>query len=447
MSEGRNRGESLILFPKETLVPGEYMPFKTLKPELIKSLNELNITKPTKIQELTLPLIREGKDVIGISKTGSGKTAAFGIPILEHLEGGKGPQYLIMGPTRELVVQIGQDLAKLAKYTPCKIVTIFGGVAIEPQIQKLTTADIVVGTPGRLLDHIGRETIDLSRISCVVLDEADKMVEMGFIEDITQILDHTPENRQLLLFGATISQEIEMLKQRYMHDPETVKTSMYVQEEYLKQYFYCVQPHEKFSILVHLLKTEKPNRVIIFCSARTTVDIVGRNLRRYGFSAEMIHGKLSQTRRLKVIEDFHHNKIAILVASAVAARGLHIEDVSHIINYDLSKDPQEYIHRVGRTARAGQSGKAITLLSERDHEAFRDILSKYDVTVKELPKPSFPRLSFHTGGDSRERRPIRGERRESFRGGYEHRGHRERRSTTESSEGHASKWGGSPYRV
>jgi len=384
-----------------------------VKKELVQGLKEMGLTEPTDIQQKAIPLIKEGKDVISISKTGSGKTAAFGIPILENIKPEEGIQYLIIAPVRELAVQISNELRKFGKFTMFHVATVYGGVGIGGQLDALQRAEVVVGTPGRLLDHLENYDLDLSKIKTVVLDEADKMVEMGFIEDIKLILSKTPKQKQMLLFGATISNEVEGLKQDYMRNPITVQTESHVEEEYLEQYYYNVKQHEKFSLLVHLLKKETKDLTIIFCSARSTVELIKKNLRAQGIKAEMIHGKLTQNRRLKVIEDFHKGIHNILVASAVAARGLDIKDVSHIFNYDLSRDPQEYIHRVGRTARAGKSGKAITLLSERDHDVFREILHRYPVEVKELPEEEFERLRFDAGS-FRQRGGSRG------RGGYSH---------------------------
>ena len=366
-----------------------------IKPGIVKALKEIGITEPTSIQEKAIPIIKSGKDLIGTSKTGSGKTAAFGVPILENLQPRQGLQVLIMAPTRELAVQISKELSKFGKYLKVSIATVYGGVALNPQIDAMAKSEIVVGTPGRLLDHLQRGNLDLSKISCFVLDEADKMVEMGFIEDITKILSQTPKDKQMLLFGATISNEIDRLKKRHMRNPETAKTEAHVKEEFLEQYYYNIPSHEKFSLLVHLLNKEKIDQAIIFCSTRHTVELVAKNLKFQGVKAGLIHGKLSQNKRLQVIDSFNKGKPTVLVASAVAARGLDIKGVSHILNYDLSKDPQEYIHRVGRTARAGETGKAITLLSEKDHGAFSDILRSYDVKVEELPKGKFPKVRFN----------------------------------------------------
>ena len=374
-----------------------------IHPEVVQVLHKEGITIPTQIQEKSIPLILEGKDLIGISKTGSGKTLAFGLPLLEKVRPKHGIQLLVMAPTRELAVQISRELKK---YAPSSIYisTIFGGMSMGPQIEELTHADVVVGTPGRLLDHLHRRNLDLSKIAAVVLDEADKMVEMGFIEDITEILNYTPETRQMILFGATISSEIDRLKHKYMHSPETAEAEKQVKEDLLEQYYYNVKQHEKFSLLCHLLKKEKFLRVMVFASACSTVELLAKNLHRQRFKSEQIHGKLTQNRRLRIMDDFNSGKIEVLVASPVAARGLDIKYITHVFNYDLSQDPQEYIHRVGRTARAGESGKAITLLSNKDYDIFNQIISRFRVKVEELPDEPYPKLPFDTGRDYQEQR-------------------------------------------
>lgn len=373
-------------------------------PPIVKALHEMGIDTPTEIQSKAIPVIKQGKDLIGMSKTGSGKTAAFGIPLIEMITPGKGIQAIILAPTRELVHQISVELKKFAKYLTCNIATVYGGVSMTPQIQEMAYADIIVATPGRMLDHLQRRTVSLSSIKFFVLDEADKMVEMGFIEDVERILSATKEDRQIILFGATLSKEIEHIQHQYMESPVTVEAELQVKEDLLEQYFYNVDQREKFSLLVHLLKKEKTDLVIIFCSKRSTVEMLTKNLRLQGIKADMIHGKMTQNKRLHVIEQFHKGKANILVASSVAARGLDIKDVSHVFNYDLAQDPQEYVHRVGRTARAGESGKAITLLGYQDHDAFRQILGRYHLTVHELPHEDFPRLQFITRFEDSERR-------------------------------------------
>ncbi len=373
------------------------MSFVNIRPEIVKALKEQNIHIPTKIQEKSIPLILSGKDVIGKSETGSGKTAAFAVPILERIDFKKGLQVLIVVPTRELAVQISKEFQKFGKYIRFSIAAIYGGVAINPQIDSIKHANIVVGTPGRLLDHVERRTINLANIGCIVLDEADKMAEMGFIQDIRRILDSLPKTKQVLLFGATLSEEIDQIKSKYMHNPEIVQAQTHVKPELLKQYYYNIKPHEKFSLLVHILKKKDIQRAIIFCSKRDTCEIVSKNLRSQGVKNEMIHGRLSQNRRLRVIEDFNKGRIPILVASSVAARGLHIHGVSHVINYDLSQDSEEYIHRIGRTARAGESGVAITLLDQRDHDTFYNINKRFSLQVEKLANEEFAKVAFDAG--------------------------------------------------
>jgi superfamily II DNA/RNA helicase len=374
-----------------------------LKQEIVDALKQQGIVEPTTIQQKAIPLIKDGKDVVGMSRTGSGKTATFGVPLLHNLDPNGGLQYLIVAPIRELAVQIANELKKFGKLLKFNVTTVFGGLAINPQMEAISRANIVVGTPGRLMDHLQRRTLDLSKIKTIVLDEADKMVEMGFIEDIEYIINQANEYRQILLFGATISSEIDHLKKKYMNDPVIAEGETHVEDDFLKQYYYNVRHNEKFSLLIHLLKKENIKKAIIFCSARSTVELLTKNLRKQGLSVDMIHGKLSQNKRLKVMDEFNKDKTDLLVASAVAARGLDIKFLTHVFNYDLSQDPQEYVHRVGRTARAGESGKAITLLSEKDFGTFNDILTRYrHINVEEMPDEKFERIRFDaTRNDSR----------------------------------------------
>jgi len=372
-----------------------------VRAEVVRALKEEGIVEPTTIQEKTIPLAHQGKDIIGISRTGSGKTASFGIPLLEKVNKGQGVQGLVLAPTRELANQISKELQKWSRYLNLNIATVFGGVALDPQSNQIRKSEVVVGTPGRILDHLERGSLNLSRLSCFILDEADKMVEMGFIEDVDRILSATPKNRQILLFGATISNEIDKIKHRYMGNVAVAEAELHVKKDLLEQYYYEVKNHEKFSLLVHLLNKEETDRVMIFCSKRSTVELIGKNLRLHNIKSDMIHGKMRQSKRLQVIDKFNDGKVNILVASAVAARGLDIKNVTHIFNYDLANDPQEYIHRVGRTARAGESGKAITLLAEQDHDALRSILSKYDIEVEELPREDFQKLKFEARPQNR----------------------------------------------
>src|SRR3989344_4351547 len=375
------------------------MKFKELgiKEEIALALHEMGITEPTDIQNKVIPKIIAGADVIGISKTGSGKTFAFATPIIDHIKPGEGIQILIVVPIRELSEQIAKEIRKFTKHLKLDMAVIYGGVSLQPQADQLRRASIVVGTPGRLLDHLRRNSLNLSRVKVVVLDEADKMASMGFIEDIELILKATPKTRQTLLFGATISNEIAKIRDRYMKSPIVISSESHVDKKLLDQYYYDIDMKEKFSLLVHLIKKEKPKLALVFCSTRRNSEIISKNLNAQGIHNHCIHGGLTQNRRLHVIDDFHKGRPEILVATAVAARGLDIKGISHVFNYDVPRDPEEYIHQIGRTARAGESGKAITLLSQNDHPMFSSILHKYRMNIPKLPKEEFPRVMFDTG--------------------------------------------------
>lgn len=363
-----------------------------LPEELNKAVQELGFLEFTEIQKRTIPLIQQGKDVIAQSHTGSGKTAAFGLPIIEKTINGKGLQVLILVPTRELCEQVNSEMHKFAKHKRMNIIPVYGGVSINPQIDKLRSADIMVGTPGRTLDHIQRKTIQLNKVNVLVLDEADKMFEMGFIDHVKRIISHLKTNRQTLLFSATISSQVHHIVKNYMKNPELIKVKSYVDEGVLLQHYYDVPSREKFSLLVHLIKNESPGLTIIFCATRRMVDVLSRNLYKLKIQSEKLHGGLSQNRRKEAIDMFHSKKADILIASDVAARGLDIKDVTHIINYDIPKTSNEYIHRIGRTARAGKEGKVISLLCEADYDNFRKVLEDRALTVEKLELPEFEKI-------------------------------------------------------
>jgi len=407
-----------------------------IHPDLKKAFLELGFEEMTEIQKKTIPFIQQGKDVIGQSFTGSGKTAAFGFPILERITHNQGLQALILVPTRELCEQVTTEMRKFAKYKRMDIIAVYGGVSIGPQINQLTHADIVVATPGRMLDHLERGTIDFRKVRILVLDEADKMFEMGFIDDVKKIISQVSRERQTLLFSATISHQVQEIVKSYMKNPEKVKVQSYVGEEKLEQFYYSVSAGDKFSLLMHLIKQEKPGLTIIFCATRNRVDSLSKNLYKQGINAQSLHGGLTQNRRKQAIDMFHGNKVDILVASDVAARGLDIKNVMYIINYDIPKTSKEYIHRIGRTARAGKEGKVISLLAPQDHDNFRNVLGDRSLVVKQLETPKFERLAFiqgPRGGDSGRSSFGRGGGRGGYRGGSGrpqssgHAGYQERR--------------------
>jgi len=398
-----------------------------LHPDLKKAFLELGFEEMTDIQKKSIPLIQEGRDVIGQSQTGSGKTAAFGFPMLEKVQHNSGIQSLVLVPTRELCEQVTSELRKFAKYKRTSIISVYGGVSINPQIDNLRYADIVVGTPGRMLDHLQRGTINLRKVKILVLDEADKMFEMGFIDDVKKIISQVPRERQTLLFSATISHQVHDIVNNYMRNPAKIKVQSYVEQDKMAQYFYQINSRDKFSLLIHILKNEAPKLAIIFCATRKRVDVVETNLNRNGIKCISLHGGLSQNRRKKSLDMFHKNEASILVASDVAARGLDIKNVSHIINYDSPKTSKEYIHRIGRTARAGEEGKVISLLSEQDHDNFRNVLEDRSLVIEQLKLPEFQRVPFaatirdsysRTRGTGRYSGGFRGHRRNEERKSY-----------------------------
>lgn len=377
---------------------------------IIKALNELRYTEPTDIQKKAIPVCLEGKDVIAQSMTGSGKTAAFAIPILQKLEPGKGLQAMIIAPTRELANQIAENIEKYAKYMRINVCQVFGGVSIEPQIKNLRYSDILVGTPGRILDHVNRRTVNFSKIKFLVLDEADRMLDMGFIDDIKKIISYLPQNRQTFLFSATLPEEIVYISKRYMKDPLKVSVSIKVPEHKLKEFYCDVRSNDKASLLLHLIRKEEPYLGIIFCATRTTTDFVANALYQNGVEAKAIHGGLTQGQRTRVLEGFHKGKPHILVATDVAARGLDIKNVSHIFNYDIPKSPDDYTHRIGRTARIGQEGKAISLLSNQDHDSFRRIISVRK-NIERLVEEDYVRIKIEHREERRPRYSDRPRRR------------------------------------
>ncbi|MEM2916195.1 MAG: DEAD/DEAH box helicase [Candidatus Woesearchaeota archaeon] len=352
-----------------------------LKPHFVEALLKQQITEPTKVQAETIPVMMEGKDIIVRSKTGSGKTIAFLLPIMQNLHPA-GLQALILAPTRELALQTEKEIRKLDKGV--KSITIYGGVSINPQIEKLRKGvQIVVGTPGRILDHMERGTIDFSKLRWVVLDEADRMLDMGFIEDVHRILSATPKNRQTALFSATMPAEIIMLTQDCMK-PDAKKIILEQDEitvKKIRQVCYGLDQKEKLNTLVKILRRSEVRKAMIFCNTKSWADSLGRILRKKGFKVGSLHSALSQLRRNVIMQDFQDGKFNILVCTDVAARGLHVDDVTHVINYDLPKNPKDYIHRIGRTGRAGEEGDAISFCTMRDEPLLKNIEREIQMTL------------------------------------------------------------------
>lgn len=363
-----------------------------LSTELDKALSQMGFEEPTPIQAQALPIALLGKDIIGQAQTGTGKTTAFGVPLIEKASVEEASiQGLVLAPTRELAVQVAEELNRIGHVKGIRTLPIYGGQDIVRQIKALKKRPhIIAATPGRLIDHIERKTIRLQNIHTVILDEADEMLNMGFIEDIEKILSGIPAERQTLLFSATMPRRIQLLAEKFMQEPELVKvkakemTVKNIEQNYLE-----VQEKQKFDVLCSLLDLQSPELAIIFGRTKKRVDELVEGLVKRGYSAEGIHGDIPQTKRDQVIRRFKDQTIDIMVATDVAARGLDISGVSHVYNFDIPQDPESYVHRIGRTGRAGNKGIAISFVTPREIDHLRVIESVTKSKIDKKPIPSF----------------------------------------------------------
>jgi len=351
----------------------------------------MGFEEATPIQEKAIPICTDKKDLIGQAHTGTGKTAAFGIPMVEMLEvENEHIQGIVLTPTRELAVQVAEEINRIGQFKQIRALPIYGGQDIERQIKALKKRpQIIVATPGRLLDHMRRRTIRLENISVVVLDEADEMLNMGFIEDIETILKDTPDTRQTLLFSATIPEPIQQLAAKFMKNPEVIRIeARQITVPTLEQRYVEVEERDKFDVFCRLLDTQSPERAITFCRTKRRVDEVAEGLLKRGYSAEGIHGDMTQARRDQVMRQFKDGTIDILVATDVAARGLDITGVTHIYNFDIPQELESYVHRVGRTGRAGAAGIAVTLVTPREVRYLKVIESMTKGKISKIPVPT-----------------------------------------------------------
>jgi len=348
-----------------------------LSPKVLRGIQDMGFEEPTPIQTSAIPAILAGRDITGQAQTGTGKTAAFGIPALERLDvKSKKTQVLVVSPTRELAIQTAEEISRLARHLPhTSVLPVYGGQPIERQLRALAAGVmIVVGTPGRLLDHLRRGTLDLSFVNMVVLDEADRMLDMGFLPDIETILKKTPEKRQTVLFSATMPGPIMAISRRFQKNPEFISISRenltvpQVDQQYIE-----VHSRDKLDVLCRLLDQYNPKLVLVFANTKRRVDQITRRLRERGVRAEELHGDLKQSRRDRVMAQFRNGTIDLLVASDVAARGIDVLDVDLVVNYDLPQDVEYYVHRIGRTARAGRVGRAVTFAGPEDIYRLREI--------------------------------------------------------------------------
>jgi len=357
------------------------MPFRLLHlaPQIIKAIQEAGYTEPTPIQLAAIPEVMAGHDVIGIAQTGTGKTAAFVLPILTKLMAGntqrRGMRALIVAPTRELVVQIEENVRAYAKHSPLRMATIYGGVSERPQIEALRSGvELVVATPGRLIDLMQQRQTNFSGIQFLVLDEADRMLDMGFLPQIRQIVKALPKNRQTLMFSASLSREIEKLTHEFQRSPKLIEIGRRANPaDTVTQFVYEVSPHLKPALLLHLLADARFDTVLVFTRTKRGADKIARKLAAGGITTGTIHSNRSQNQRLRALKDFKSGEVRVLVATDIAARGIDVDGISHVVNYDFPMHAEDYVHRIGRTGRAHAVGDAISFVTPEDQSELRSL--------------------------------------------------------------------------
>jgi ATP-dependent RNA helicase DeaD len=383
--------------PGEPVKPSEIFATDTtfadlgLRNSILKGIETLGFKHPTTIQAKLIPAILSGKDVLGQAKTGTGKTAAFGLPLLHMATRGVGAQALILVPTRELAMQVATDMTNFASATPIKTSAVFGGERVQAQAQRLKQGpEIIVATPGRIMDLVERRILSYENVKFVVLDEVDRMLDIGFRDDIRRILKGCPADRQTVVVSATISPEIEQLARSYARNAEKiVASSGALTVSLVRQFHLTVQPWDKRRLLAHLLTHEEPELTVVFCRMKKTVDDVAEYLSKKGIDAHPMHGDMYQTQRNKVMAKLREGSLGVLIASDLASRGLDVEGISHVINYDLPEDPDVYVHRVGRTARAGRKGVAWSFVTPADGQLLTQIELLINLEIPKLDYPDF----------------------------------------------------------
>lgn len=358
-----------------------------LSKEVLRAIKDMGFTTPSTVQAKTIPLMMSGADVNAIAPTGTGKTCAFGIPMLEYVQLNEPEvQEVVLAPTRELALQIGDELTKLAKYIRgCRIAVLYGGQPIPKQLAALKRKpQILVATPGRLLDHMNRGNVHLNAVHTMVLDEADEMLNMGFVKDVTRIIEATPDERQMVLFSATTNQDVLTIAWKYQHDPIEVTVEATKQDRpQIAQYVISTEQNKKIDHLLYLLDADVYQRVMIFCNTKFMTDRLTERLKKEGYQAECIHGDVKQSQRNVVMNDFRRGKFPILIATDVAARGIDVDDVEAVINFDLPAENEYYLHRIGRTGRAHKHGVSFSLVTFQESVRMDEIL-KYMI-AKPLP--------------------------------------------------------------
>ena len=367
-----------------------------LSPKILDAVRDAGYERPTPIQSQAIPLVLDGRDVIGLAQTGTGKTAAFTLPILQHLlDGPSRTRVLVLTPTRELCVQVEESFVKYAKHTGLECVSVYGGVALDPQEKKLRKGvDIVIATPGRLIDHLERQNVVFDDLEVLVLDEADRMLDMGFAPQINKIVAQIPAYRQTLLFSATMPPEVEALARKYLRRPVVVQVGRRsMAANTVTHAVYPVPREKKTALLAQLLRHEGMDSVLVFTRTKHGADRVVRHLEDEGISATAMHADKTQGQRTQALEDFKSGKIRVLVATDIAQRGLDVSGISHVINYDVPQQPEDYVHRIGRTGRAATTGDAFTFMSTDEIAMVRTIER---VIGQEIPRISVPGYDFGT---------------------------------------------------
>lgn len=407
-----------------------------LSKSMLSLLDKHGIITATPIQREIIPAIFDGRDVLAQSETGSGKTLSFAIPLIEQLKQRDGLRALVLLPTRELCTQVADEFVKFSQGKHLGITAVYGGVSISNQLRKIPSTNIIVATPGRLMDLMERGAVKLETISYVVLDEADRMLDMGFIRDIERIMKKIPAARQTMMFSATVSKEIEQLSHKFLRTPKHVKLESKVKAEFLRQTYYETSQEGKLPVLIELLKHDR-TLALVFCNRKHFASKLAKRLSVHGVNARSLHGDLSQSQRERVTSEFKKKKFSVLVATDVAARGLHIDDITHVYNYEIPRDVESYTHRIGRTARAGQKGEAISLVStSEERKFFKGILFSYkgSITLKHVDVAPLPEIK---GMPSEHRPASSGARRHSSGSSSRHSSGSSSRHSSDNSSRHS----------
>ena len=361
-----------------------------LKKEILRSIKDAGFTVPSPIQAAAIPFVLAGRDIVGQAHTGTGKTAAFGLPALNNIDPNSGVSILVITPTRELATQVSDELFKYGRNIGARTVTVYGGSSYNRQIDLIQRgASVVVATPGRLLDILKKNLLKDFTPSVVVLDEADEMLDMGFLDDINEIFSYLPSNRQTLLFSATMPKPIKLLAERILDNPEFVSiTKGETTNTDINQEYYVIEESERDDAIIRLMDSEESKKSVVFCRTKSEVDRLSNVLSNAGYLANGLHGDMEQRQRETVIKGFKNNSVKVLVATDVAARGIHVDNISHVFNYHIPFDPESYVHRIGRTGRAGTKGKAITLLTPLEFKELQRIKAKVGTTMTHAFVPS-----------------------------------------------------------